>query len=116
MVISYHNFLLLQHRFDNSLTVFKWTSQHQNAFDQLKTMLTSSNVLVYYNLAANTELIIDASSHGLGAILAQEQTDGQFKPVRYASRSLDDTETRYSQTEREALGARWACEHFHYYI
>ena len=79
-------------------------------------MLTSSNVLVYYNLAANTELIIDASPHGLGAVLAQEQTDGQFKPVRYASRSLDDTETRYSQTEREALGARWACEHFHYYI
>ena len=36
--------------------------------------------------------------------------------MQYASHPLDDTETCYSQTEREALAERWACEHFHYYI
>ena len=97
-------------------TVFKWTFQHQNAFDQLKTILTSSNLLAYYNPATNTELIIGASPHRLSAILAQEQTDGQYKPVRCASCSLDKTATRYSQTEREAFATSLACEHSHYYI
>ena len=51
-------------------------------------MLTNSNALAYYNPAANnTELIIGASPNGLGAILAQDKTDGQYKPVQYASRS-----------------------------
>ena len=82
----------------------------------MKHLLNTTEVLAYYNPDANTEIIIDASPHGLGAILAQEQPNGQYKPVRYGSRALDDTEQRYSQTEREALAARWACEHFHYYI
>ena len=29
---------------------------------------------------------------------------------------MTDVETRYSQTEREALAVVWACEYFHFYI
>jgi hypothetical protein len=38
--------------------------------------------------------------------------------VAFANKGLSDTETRYSQTEREALAIVWACEHFdiHVYI
>lgn len=59
---------------------------------------------------------MDASPHGLGGILAQKQADGTLKPIRFGSRALTDVETRYSQTEREALAVRWACEHFHHFI
>ena len=98
----------------SSAEVFKWTSEHQNAFDQLKTMLINFNVLAYYNPAAsNTESIVDASSYGLGAILAQEKTDRHYKPVQYPSHSLDYTQTRYRQTERETFATIWACEHLH---
>ena len=34
----------------------------------------------------------------------------------YASRALTDTETRYSQTEKEALAIIWAVEHSHFYL
>ena len=77
--------------------------------------MTSAPVLVYHSLGAKTRLTTDASPIGLGAVLEQEQTDGSFKPVWYAS-SLSATERRYSQFEREALGIIWAVEYFRLYL
>ncbi|XP_033121564.1 uncharacterized protein K02A2.6-like, partial [Anneissia japonica] len=65
---------------------------------------------------APTIVITDASPVGLGAILLQEQTEGELRPVAYASHSLTETERRYSQVEREALGCVWGIEHFHVYL
>nr|XP_039269965.1 uncharacterized protein LOC120344719 [Styela clava] len=54
------------------------------------------------------------SPFGIGAILTQRSSkSGKVQVVAYASRSLDDVETRYSQIEREALAVRWGVEHFH---
>jgi hypothetical protein len=43
-------------------------------------------------------LIVDASPVGLAALLTQEG-----KIIAYSSRALTDVESRYSQTEKEAL-------------
>ena len=72
--------------------------------------------MAYYNPEAETYITIDASPSRLGAILSQEQTDGSIKPISVGSRSLTDTETRYSQTEREALGVMWSLQYYHYYV
>ena len=64
----------------------------------------------------HTELIVDASPVGLGAVLAQHDKHGNSKVVAYASRTLTDVESRYSQTEREALVVTWGCLHFHLYL
>ncbi|CAC5372111.1 unnamed protein product [Mytilus coruscus] len=80
-------------------TKWIWSSRHQDAFDELKRLLA-----------------IDASPVGLGAILSQKQSDGNFRPVTFASRTLTDVEQRYSQTEREALAVVWGCERFHLYL
>ena len=45
-----------------------------------------------------------------------QKTIQQWKPVAYASRSMTETETRYSQIEKEALATTWACERFSDYI
>ena len=65
----------------------------------------------YFNPEKNTEVIVDASLTGLGALLVQ---DG--KVISYGSRALSDVESRYSQTEREMLAVVWASEHFHLYL
>ena len=86
-----------------------WTSSEQQAFDQLKRLLTSDTILSYFNPHKKATILVDASPVGLGAI--QEN-----RVVAYASRSLSPVEQRYSQTEREALAVLFACEHFHLYI
>ena len=65
-----------------------------------------------YALNARTIVSADASSHGLGAVLLQEQANGDIKPVSYISRSLSSTEEWYAQIEKEALAFTQACECF----
>ena len=72
--------------------------------------------MAYFDPEKDTELIVDASPVGLGAILTQKTCDSEKKIVAYASRSLSPVEQRYSQTEREALACVWACERFHLYV
>lgn len=58
----------------------------------------------------------DASGSGLGAVLEQEQEDGELHPVAYASRSLTPAEKRYGVSEMEALGVVCAIRHFRPYL
>lgn len=73
--------------------------------------------MAYFDQSKETELITDASPLGLSAILFQK-TPGTSdrKVVAYASRSLSDVETRYSQTEKEALAIVWAVKRLHLYL
>ena len=65
----------------------------------------------YFDPNKETMLIVDASPVGLAALLTQEG-----KIIAYSSRALTDVESRYSQTEKEALAIVWAIEHFHLYL
>ena len=65
----------------------------------------------YFDPHQTTQVIVDASRVGLGALLVQND-----KVICYASRVLSDVETRYSQTEKEMLAVVWAVEHFHLYL
>ena len=96
-------------------TKFEWGTSQREAFESLKSAISSQQVMAHFNPAANTVLTVDASPFGLGALLAQETGKG-LQPVAYASRTLSSVERRYSQTEREALAVVWGCERFHLYL
>ena len=81
----------------------------------MKKSLASSETLGYFDLKYPTEVVADASPLGLGAVLIQDQEDAP-RVISYASRSLSDVESRYHQTEREALSLVWACERFKPYL
>ena len=72
--------------------------------------------MAYFDPEKDTELIVDASPVGLGAILSTKTCEAGRMIVAYASRSLSPVEQRYSQTEREALACVWTCERFHLYL
>ena len=96
---------------------WKWGTNEEQSFQELKHRLVSSQTMAYFNAdASETQVICDASPVGLGCILVQKQDDGHFKPVLYASRALTSVERRYSQTEKEALAIVWSCERLHLYL
>ena len=48
---------------------FTWMSEHNQAFDKVKKLLTSSTVMAYFDQQKETQLTTDASPVGLSAIL-----------------------------------------------
>lgn len=88
-----------------------WSEEAHFSFDTLKTALSSSQVMVYFDPKKSTEILVDASPVGVAAMLSQEGKVG-----RYASRALTDVEQRYSQLDREMIAAVFGVEHFHLYI
>lgn len=90
---------------------WQWLKQHQDAVDELKTLLTQAPVLVFYNVAKPVKVAVDASQYGLGAVLLQDD-----RPIAFASRTLTECETRYAQIEKELLAVVFGLEHFHYYV
>ena len=94
---------------------YNWGKEQDNSYNELKVRLANHVILGYFKPNHETKLIVDASPVGLGAVLVQNQV-GEDRVIHYASRSLSDTERKYSQTEKEALAVVWGCERFHIYL
>ena len=90
---------------------YTWEPEHEHAFKYIKQDSVRPCNLQYFKHKPGTEIQCDASLKGLGACMIQ---NGQ--PVSYASKSLTDIESRYSNIEREILGVVFALTRFHQYI
>ena len=65
----------------------------------------------YFHPAFESKIVADTSKQGLVAVLLQANPENSvFRPIPLASCSLSDAETRYSQTEPEALVVIFSCE------
>lgn len=96
-------------------TSFSWGPEQATAFHTLTTLLTSPPILAHFDPSAHTELRTDASGHGIGAVLAQQQ-QGRDRVIAYASRLLSSSECKFSITERECLALVWAVGKFRPYL
>ena len=85
------------------------------AINKLKTLVTSSPILKFYDPNLPIRIRTDSSLDGVGAVL--EQLHGnKFFPVAYASRSCINAEKRYASIEREAMSVLFGCSRFHEYV
>ncbi|XP_043201820.1 uncharacterized protein K02A2.6-like [Amphibalanus amphitrite] len=95
---------------------FEWGPAAEHAFNSVKSLISSSPVMMPFSPALDTIVTTDASDRGAGAVLTQIQADGQERPVAYWSRSFTDAEAKYSVSEKEALSAVNAIEHWRIYL
>ena len=95
--------------------VFHWSADCQDAFDRLKTLLTTSPITAFPDFSQSFRLYTDASSAGLGAILAQVR-EGKERIICCASRSLNQAEKAYRATKLECLTIVWVVAKFRPYL
>ena len=95
---------------------FIWSENCELAFNQIKNLLTSQPVLSIFNPEKECFLYTDASKVGIGAVLKQNQADGELHPVGFFSKKLLDYQLNYSVTELECLAIIEAIEYWHHYL
>ena len=94
---------------------FKWTDNHQKAFDFIKESLTCVPLLVYPDPNRPYTLFTDASDTCIGACLTQ-LCDNEEKPIYYLSHKLSRSQCKWSTVEKEAYSVHWALQKLHYYL
>eukprot|EP00873_Tetraselmis_striata_P020841 jgi/Tetstr1/441105/TSEL_029373.t1 len=95
---------------------WEWGSEQQRAFEQLKADLVSAPVLRNPDWSRPFILHTDFSGAGLGAVLAQEDDEGQEYVVEFASRTCQGAEPNYASYEGECLAMLYGMDKFRYYL
>ncbi|GJU89175.1 reverse transcriptase domain-containing protein [Tanacetum coccineum] len=72
------------------------------AFETLKKKLTEAPILIAPDWDLPFELMYDASDFALGAVLGQRH-EKHFRPIHYASKTINEAESHYTTTEKEML-------------
>ncbi len=91
-----------------------WSHRHQQAFEELKHALVNAPVLTAPDYSRRFLVYTDASVKATGAILAQEDSSGNIRPVCFYSRKLKEAEVNYPAHDLELLAIvealrEWRC-------
>ena len=77
---------------------WKWTEEEQQAFDNMKKIISQEVLLAYPDFTKMFDIHTDASDLQIGSVISQDN-----QPIAFFSRKLNDAQTRYTTTEKELL-------------
>ena len=77
---------------------FSWDNRKQQAFNQMRALMTSNCINKYPNYTKAFCIYTDMSDYHLGAAIIQNG-----EPIAYYSKKLTDTQCNYTTTEKELL-------------
>nr|KAG5704297.1 hypothetical protein BaRGS_012606 [Batillaria attramentaria] len=104
------------YRLTKKASSWKWGEEEQAAFEQLKNVLSSDQVLVHFDPDKPVGLACDASNVGIGAVLFHRYPDGSERPIANVSKTLTAAERNYSQIHKEALAIIYGLRKFYQYL
>ncbi|GKD01573.1 reverse transcriptase domain-containing protein [Tanacetum coccineum] len=92
-------------------TPFIFSNECIQDFETLKKKLTEAPILIAPDWDLPFELMCDASDFAIGAVLGQCH-EKHFRPIYYASKTINEAESHYTTTEKEMLAVVYAFEKF----
>ncbi|GJX53206.1 putative nucleotidyltransferase, ribonuclease H [Tanacetum coccineum] len=94
---------------------FDFFDDCKKAFNILKEKLTTATIIISPDWNVPFELMCDASDFAIGLVLGQ-RIDGKFKPIYYASKTLNNAQEHYTTTEKELLAVVFSFDKFRQYL
>src|SRR5258708_5490002 len=95
---------------------WSWGAAKQQAFDVLKSAVTSALMLTFPSKSGPFCLECDASNFATGAILSQQQEDRLFHLIGFMSKSFSNTERNYQIHDKEMLAIMHALEEWRHFL
>lgn len=95
---------------------FVWDRACEDAFKWVKCEMQCDRVLVHYDMNLPLVLATDASPYGVGAVLSHIYPDGSERPIQYASQTLNSTQQKYAQVDKEVYAIIFGVKKFHQYL
>ena len=92
---------------------FRWRTEQQQAFDDLKAAIKQSVELVHRDMLKELVIICDASAIGIGGSLHQAGKEG-LEPLGFFSRALSDAEKKLPSRYSELIAIITTLEYFNY--
>ncbi|GFT66064.1 retrovirus-related Pol polyprotein from transposon 17.6 [Trichonephila clavipes] len=93
-------------------TPFEWTSETQEAFDDIKKAILNPPVLALPDPNAELQITTDASSRGIGAVLEQKYPNSEVKNLYFFSKKLNSSQSKYNATVSEFFAIYTALNFF----
>src|SRR5258705_829374 len=93
-----------------------WGAAEQQAFDALKSTVTSAPMLAFPSKSSPFCLECNASNFATGAVLLQQQEDGLFHLIGFMSKSFSDMERNYQIHDKEMLVIMHALEEWRHFL
>lgn len=90
---------------------FLWNESAREAFQKLKTVMTTSPVLALPNFDVAFEVECDAAGRGIGAVLMQNR-----QPIAYFSKALSENNLAKSVYEKELMALVLSIQHWRHYL
>ncbi|GKC72573.1 reverse transcriptase domain-containing protein [Tanacetum coccineum] len=96
-------------------TPFIFSDECIQAFETLKKKLTKAPILIAPNWDQPFEPMCDARDFAIGTVLGQHH-EKHFRPIHYASKTMNEAESHYTTTEKEMLAVVYAFKKFRSYL
>nr|GEY92157.1 reverse transcriptase domain-containing protein [Tanacetum cinerariifolium] len=116
MEVFMDDFSVFGKSFENCLSrLDKMLQRLYQSFPNVEEKLMEASILITPNWDLPFELMCDASDFAIDAVLGQRH-EKHFKPIPYASKTMNNAESNYTTTEKEMLAVVYAFEKFWSYL
>src|SRR5258708_10576785 len=95
---------------------WSWGAAEQQAFNVLKSAVTSAPMLTFLSKSSPFHLECNASNFTMGSVLSQNQEDGLFHPIGFMSKSFSNMERNYQIHDKEMLAIMCALEEWRHFL